>query len=427
MESKWKETILGEIIKTNISSYSNKDSWEYVNYLDTGNITENNIDNIQKLIVGFDKIPSRAKRKVENGDIIYSTVRPNQLHYGIIKNKIDNLLVSTGFTTIRTINTLADNNFIFWYLTQAKITKHLQSIGENSTTTYPSIKPSDIEKLQINLPPLSEQKAIAQILSSLDNKIELNRQMNQTLEQMAQAMFKSWFVDFDPFQEEEFINSEIGNIPSSFEVKTIGDYISHQKGFAFKSKWYQETGQIVVRVSDTTENSINKNSCNKIADEIANDYRKYELNTNDIIIATVGSWPPNYSSVVGKVVRVPETVKGGLLNQNAVKLEMIINGNKHQALLYFILKEKRFLDYIVSRAQGSANQASIKLTDIFRYPIPMIENDKLFEISQYLEDCIAKQNKALNEIETLTKLRDSLLPKLISGKLRVPEELIEKE
>ncbi|MGE0087507.1 MAG: hypothetical protein AB7S75_24120 [Desulfococcaceae bacterium] len=111
MGNDWTKTTLGNIIVTNDFTYSNKDNWEFINYLDTGNLTENNISEIQHLIVGKDEIPSRAKRKILPGDIVYSTVRPNQKHYGIIKNPPSNLLVSTGFVTIRAKAEIADTNF----------------------------------------------------------------------------------------------------------------------------------------------------------------------------------------------------------------------------------------------------------------------------------------------------------------------------
>ena len=84
------------------------------------------IVDVQYLEVGIDKIPSRAKRKVDSGDIVYSTVRPNQKHFGIIRNPLDNMLVSTGFTTIRCKNAEADTNFIYWFLVQPQIIEHLQ-------------------------------------------------------------------------------------------------------------------------------------------------------------------------------------------------------------------------------------------------------------------------------------------------------------
>lgn len=97
-----------DFIKTNKFNYSPKDKWEYIYYLDTGNITENHIEKIVKLDPLVDKIPSRAKRKVKKGNIIYSTVRPNQKHYGYIDKEYDNLLVSTGFIVIDIDENIAD-------------------------------------------------------------------------------------------------------------------------------------------------------------------------------------------------------------------------------------------------------------------------------------------------------------------------------
>lgn len=190
--------MLGDYIVVNDATYSQKEAWRQINYLDTGNITENRISEFQHLIVGKDKIPSRARRKVQPGDIVYSMVRPNQRHYGLLKELPEKLLVSTGFAVIRGKEGLACTEFIYWFLAQDRIVKQLHTIAEHSTSAYPSIRPKDIEELKLNLPPLPEQRAIAHILGTLDDKIELNRRMNETLEEMAQALFKSWFVDFDP-------------------------------------------------------------------------------------------------------------------------------------------------------------------------------------------------------------------------------------
>ena len=190
--------MLGDYIVVNDATYSQKEAWRQINYLDTGNITENRISEIQHLIVGKDKIPSRARRKVQPGDIVYSMVRPNQRHYGLLKELPEKLLVSTGFAVIRGKEGLACTEFIYWFLAQDRIVEQLHTIAEHSTSAYPSIRPKDIEELKLNLPPLPEQRAIAHILGTLDDKIELNRRMNETLEEMARALFKSWFVNFDP-------------------------------------------------------------------------------------------------------------------------------------------------------------------------------------------------------------------------------------
>ncbi len=313
-----------------------------------------------------------------------------------------------------------DFEYLCQYLNRYEIHYGL-ALNATGSANQANISPAQIKDIELKLPPLPEQKAIANILSAIDDKIENNLAINNTLEDMAMALYKHWFVDFGPFQDGEFIDSELGPIPKGWEVKRLGDFVKHQKGYAFKSKWYQEHGRLIVRVSDTTHNSINVDSCNKISKEIASNHLAYSLDTDDVIIATVGSWPPNYSSVVGKVVKVPKTAEGGLLNQNAVRLKMNIDDELHQGLLYCILKENRFLNYIVNSAQGSASQASIKLVDIFNYPIPYSGIKITKEFSKLLESNFAEQNLLTVENQTLTKLRDTLLPKLISGEVRLKE------
>ena len=172
---------ISDIAQTNTSSYSSKNNWAFVNYLDTGNITQNVIDSIQHIDLTEEKLPSRAKRKVKTNSIIYSTVRPNQLHYGIVKSQPQNFLVSTGFTVIDVDETKAVAEYVYYFLTQADIVESLQAIGEQSVSTYPSIKPSDIENIEIPLPSLDVQKKIVGILKSLDDKIASNSAINNNL------------------------------------------------------------------------------------------------------------------------------------------------------------------------------------------------------------------------------------------------------
>lgn len=149
----WEVKLVSEIADTNSNSYSKKDSWEFINYLDTSNITDNRIDTISRLRVGEDKIPSRAKRKAKHNDIVFSTVRPNQNHFGIIKNPKENLLVSTGFTVISSKIDYVLNEFIYLWLTQDANLRYLQTIAESSKSTYPSIKASHIKEMKMVLSP----------------------------------------------------------------------------------------------------------------------------------------------------------------------------------------------------------------------------------------------------------------------------------
>ena len=117
----WRTIRLGDACNTNVDSYSPKEKWPFVNYLDTGNITDNRIDAVQHIDVKHEKLPSRARRKVRRNSIIYSTVRPNQRHFGIIKKQPDNFLVSTGFAVIDTDEEVLDADFLYYLLAQSTV------------------------------------------------------------------------------------------------------------------------------------------------------------------------------------------------------------------------------------------------------------------------------------------------------------------
>ena len=184
----WRKIRLGDACKTNTDSYSPREKWDFVNYLDTGNITDNRIDSIQYIDVKNEKLPSRARRKVKKDSIIYSTVRPNQRHFGIIKSQPENFLVSTGFAVIETDTKVLDADFLFYLLTQPTRVEALHAIAEQSTSAYPSIKASDIEDLKIEIPNLTTQKKIADILGCLDRKIAQNTEINENLASIKQNL-----------------------------------------------------------------------------------------------------------------------------------------------------------------------------------------------------------------------------------------------
>ena len=212
---------IGDFCKTNLYTYSEKEKWNEIYYLDTGNVTRGKITEIQILTPGIDTIPSRARRKVQVKDIIYSTVRPNQRHYGIIKSHSPNMLVSTGFVVITVDQQIADPDFMYYFLTQDDVVETLEAIGEQSTSAYPSIKPVDIENLEIELPPLDEQKKISSILRSIDDKIENNQKINDNLQQQVYALFDSWFVSFDQTD---------GKMPADWREGTLGEITTITSG-----------------------------------------------------------------------------------------------------------------------------------------------------------------------------------------------------
>lgn len=197
----------------------------------------------------------------------------------------------------------------------------------------------------------------------------------------------------------------MGGVSMEWKEVRLGDVIDYKKGFAFKSSMYKSTGTYIVRVSDTTANSVDVSLCNCISPELAHQYTDYSLKTKDIIIATVGSWPTNPASIVGKVVRVPESANNALLNQNAVRIRS--NGIVDSDYLYYLLKEEHFSKYLVGTAQGSANQASITLKDIFGYsfsaPSEIKDQHRIASILSSLDRKIELNNKINADLEEMAQ------------------------
>ena len=414
--SEWREVKLGEVCDINTSTYSQKDNWSYINYLDTGNITENKIDTIQYLDSKVDKIPSRAKRKVFKNDIIYSTVRPNQKHYGIIKEPIENMLVSTGFAVIKGKPNEVENMFLYYYLTQQHIVDSLHTIGEHSTSAYPSIKPSDIECLDLSVPPLPEQKAIAATLSCLDDKIELNNRMNKNLEEMAQAIFKSWFVDFEPFQDGEFEESELGMIPKGWRVVNVDSVTVHSctGGDAIQKTPMVDynTGIKCVRVGDlSNQRDIDGWGYCKVDDD---NFKKYQLKKNDIIVTRTATLGLN---------QIVEEDLMAVFNNGLIRLRL--SDEIIPTFFYFIINTDNYREYIGRIESESSTRPNMKMNYLLKYQFICPPKDIQQEFLQVVEVIRNQRLWLQKQNVTLVTTRNSLLPKLMSGEIRVPIEEVQ--
>ena len=413
----WKECKLGDICKTNINSYSEKDNWTFVNYLDTGNITENKISDIQFIDLSSESLPSRARRKVQINDIIYSTVRPNQKHFGIIKKQPENFLVSTGFAVLHINKTIADPNFVFYNLIKNENTESLHAIAEQTTSAYPAIKPSDIENLSINLPPLPTQQKIARILSSLDDKIELNNRINDNLEQMAQAIFKSWFVDFEPFGTEEKIESPIGTmIPRSLKMVQVAD-IPHllETGKRPKGGAVAE-GVPSIGAENVKQLGVFDFSSNKfIPREYADSLGKGKINGYELLLYKDGGKPGTFIphfSMFGEGFPYDECY----INEHVFKLDFYDKGLNEFAYFYF---NTEYVRNWLANNGGKAAIPGINQNDVNAIWIYDLENPKVKEFAKFVEPLFKQIFSNCKQNRQLSIIRDTLLPKLMSGKLDV--------
>lgn len=395
MSNDWENIKIKDIADINIETYSSKEDWDFVNYLDTSNITENKIDEIKFIDLTKEKLPSRAKRKVQEFSILFSTVRPNQKHYGIIKESIENFLVSTAFVVINADKTKADPYFLYYLLIQDEIIEFLSMIAEQSTSAYPSIKSSNVENLEFLVPPLKEQQKISKILSSLDEKIEINRKINENLEKQAKEIFKRWFIDYEFPNEEgqpykssggEMIESELGLIPKGWEVKKLESIINISNGRRPKNKIKLKNRQYCIPI-------IGSSCITGYTDEFLYD-------EHVLVIGRVGTH--------GIVQRFKEKI---WVSDNA----MVIKSNYYEYTNQ-ILNNICYENLNVGSTQPLITQSDIK-KHLIKVPINRLINSfekivsSLYE-KYYFNEC---------EIQKLSSLRDTLLPKLMTGEIDVSE------
>ena len=180
----WKEVTIGDFVELNRASIDKNYPYQAIEYLDTGSLTEGKIESFQSF--ALDDAPSRAKRLVQHNDVLISTVRPDQKHYGIIKNPIESLVVSTGFCVLTC--TKIDPHFIYLLLTNGEMTDYLHTIAEGSTSTYPSLKPSDIGAIVFQLPPDDKLKKFAAIAHNSWEKMKNNHIQIRILEKLRDTL-----------------------------------------------------------------------------------------------------------------------------------------------------------------------------------------------------------------------------------------------
>ncbi len=392
MNNVFKKSYIGNICDINLSTYSLSENWKFVNYLDTGNITKNKIENIQYIDLNIDKLPSRARRKVKQNNIIYSTVRPNQMHYGIIKRKLlENFLVSTGFAVLDVDSTQAEPYFVYYSLIQDDNTTALQAIAEQSTSAYPSIKPSDIKNREILLPPLETQQKIAKVLSAIDDKIELNNSINNNLEQQAQAIFKSWFVDFEPFG---------GTMPDNWKSLTLGDVTENIRTRIGKNNY------IVLSAVNTGKLQPSDEFFSK---------QVYSKNTEKYIKVDEGNFAYNPARINIGSIGINDLGYTGCVSPVYVAFSV---EHHYESFFRFYFKSSIFKEETRTRASGSVRQ-SLNYTDFALIEINYPSTDIARKFNEIYNTFFKVKNDIEKENKSLIQLRDTLLPKLMSGEIDV--------
>lgn len=359
--------LLGDYIDINSESISKNYPYDEILYLDTSSVTENIFSVLTK--VSLSAAPSRAKRIVRDSDTVISTVRPNLKHYGYIKNPEPNTVASTGFAVVRPKPEI-DSRYLYYWLTCDERTNYFASIADSQTSTFPAFNPSIIQKLKIDLPELFNQKQVAIILSSIDEKIELNRRMNETLEQMGQALFRHYFID-------------------SPEAKT----------------WPK------VKFSELTDVSAGKGSTkSKLA--TGGQYPLYGANG---IMGTSDEFLFNEPIII--TGRVGSLGNVRIVNGKCWLSDNVLFFRPRKGFFGFVYSTAKTFDY-VGLNRGST-QPLITQTDIKNQAVTKPDAKVLQKFEEQFSVILEKIQKNDSENQNLAKQRDYLLPRLISGKIKV--------
>ncbi len=276
-------------------------------------------------------------------------------------------------------------------------------------STVSSLRLPMFQNLKIPQPSFSEQFHIATVLSWFDDLIENKKRQNEILEKTAMAIFKNWFVDFEPFKNQEFVDSELGRIPKGWEVKRLGDVVDTQYGYTASS---ENKGDVkLLRIMDINKTFVidwdEVPYCNIDTDNL----KKCKLHDLDLVISRIAD--------VGKVAIV-EDPPNSIFASYLIRLKIKSNQTISPCFLYYWLKSNIYQGYIANSGDGSTRQnTNAKVIKNGPLLLPSIKYmDKFSRLAKAIRQKIILNQK---QIMVLKKVRDTLLPLLVFGKLRVEE------
>ena len=301
-----------------------------------------------------------------------------------------------------------DKEFIYYVLTSANFKRNITN--EATGTTIKNVSLKQMREYKFNIPcNIADQRRIASILTSLDRKIELNNKINADLEEMAQAIFKNWFVDFEPFKDGKFVDSELGMIPEGWRVGTIGDIVEFQNGFAFSSKDFSENGEYkIITIKSVQDGCLVTEGSSKVTEYPTKMSAYCKLQSGDILLSLTGN--------VGRCCLVTET--NLLLNQRVAKIKAKECYDNSFSYALFRLKETKELLISISRGTAQANLSPVEASKL---PMVIPSEDARKKFSMISGSIMDKITSIHIENRTLSTLRDTLLPRLMSGEIEVPE------
>ena len=409
----WKEVTLGEITNL-VIDYRGKtplklgSSWSDSGYraLSAKNIKTGQIvaeDSIR--FVDEELYRKWMKDEVNRGDILITSEAPfGQIYYWDSDEKI---VLSQRLFDVR-LNDEVCHKYVYYFMTSHRYQKDLE--GRATGTTVTGLRQPELLKSTILLPPLSAQRSIASILSSLDRKIELNNKINADLEEMAQAIFKNWFVDFEPFKDSKFVDSELGMIPEGWKVGRADDFYQINIGKTpprKEHKWFSTNPADKIWVS-----IANMGNSGIFISDSSEYLTKEAVDRHNIIMVPRNTILLSFKLTVGRVAIADKE-----LTTNEAIARFILSDDKYMEYLYLYLKN---FDY---NSLGSTSSIATAVNSKTIKGMQMLQpSDKIIDAFHIQVNPIFEKIRSLTkENSRLSTLRDTLLPRLMSGELEVLE------
>ena len=376
----------------------------------------------------------------QKNDVLISTVGSGNIGEVALFNERG--CIAQNLIALRFKKELCNQEFIYYLFSSKRYKSMLVNLDIGSA--QPSIKVPHILNSTIHIPDLRYQELAANLLTRLDKKIELNKKMNKTLEEIAKTLFKSWFIDFDPVRAkaegrptglskeisdlfpESLEDSELGQIPSGWKIEKLGHHVNLTKGKSYKSAELQESDTALVTLKSFQRNGGYREDGLK---EYIGSYKDEQIvSDGDLIVAFTDV--TQAADVIGK----PAIVIGNpnysrlVISLDVGVIRVVPESILTNAFIYFLMLSNRYASNSLGYTNGT-NVLHLKKEAITEYDFCLPNNNSLLKIYNDISiNMLEKVSKNSLENITLEKLRYTLLPKLISGELKIPdaENLVEK-
>lgn len=425
---KWEFSELGKeaINASRPFSFKNR---EVVVFINTGDVLKGKFlhNNWSKV----DQLPGQAKKALRSGDILLSEIRPANGRFAYVDFNADEFVVSTKFMVIQSIGQILPR-FLYHILTCQNTLDEFQRIAESRSGTFPQITFDAIAHFQLPIPPKKQQIEIAEFLDEIQARLDLLQNTNTTLESIAQTIFKSWFIDFDPVRAkseglqpegidaetaalfpDSFEESKLGLIPKGWVVRAIGDVVKIVGGGTPSTKdpifWSPEEYHWVTP-KDLSNNAslVLLNTDRKISTRGLSKISSGLLPVDTLLMSSRA--PIGYLAIA----KIPTAINQGFI---------AITPHPELSPTFLLLWCQHNMEIIKQKANGSTfmeiSKATFRTIPVIYPPINIL---KMFnKICAVLFEKITENER---QYQTITSLRDTLLPRLISGQLQVPDELL---